>query len=93
MPKPKLGARPPLRLIDFAKQRRDADRRETLAILREMTGLVASDEATGVLLYFKCSSGRERFVCTGPFKADPALGVNAAAQITAQLLAIQDDPT
>jgi hypothetical protein len=88
MSKPKTTARPPLQLIDCAKERREESTRETRAILLELYQMACAG-GIDLALVFKEASGRERMVLTGAYKASPELGVNAAALMTKRCLAMQ----
>lgn len=102
MAKPKITARPPLRLIDCRKGRREASRKKTAALLLELSLLAKQGDLDGVMLCvryrvgfepWKCAgaAGVEQGIRTGCYQTNIAEAVNAAERIKAQCLAMQDD--
>jgi hypothetical protein len=81
MSKPKTSTRPPLRLIDFAKQRRDADRRDTRLVLQALLERAENGQIDALALCFKDAEGAEHWVLTGAYE-DPKNAINAAARVT-----------
>lgn len=77
----KTTARPPLRLIDCARQRREADQQETLQILRALTARAMRGEVIGLALCFRSGEGVEQCVFTGAYNK-PSEAVNAAARMS-----------
>lgn len=78
-------ARAPLRLIDCAKQRRVAARRETVLVLQALLTRAVRGEVDGLALVFRSADDIEHMVFTGPYGANSAEAVNAAARMTWRL--------
>jgi hypothetical protein len=82
-----------LRMIDFGKQRRDAELKETLAVLRALLARAERGDLIGIACCFREPGGSDRCVSTGPYKANPALGVNAAFRMGLLFTQLQDEMT
>lgn len=85
-------ARPALVVIDFAKRRREADQRETVAICSALNARAARGEVRGIVLYFRDDRGEDHCVFTGPFEA-VAEAANAAARMAERILRMQHELT
>lgn len=91
MAKPKPAARPALHLIDCAKERRAEQQRETVAILSALLARAVRGEVSGLAMFFRAPDGKEHLVLTGPYRANLAEAVNAAARMSYRLAQRQDD--
>lgn len=86
---PATTARAPLRLIDCAKQRREADQRETRLILQAMYSRALEGKVGDLVLCFKEPDGTEHWVRTGVYDR-PAEAVNAANRLIWRLAEMQE---
>jgi hypothetical protein len=82
----------PLRLLDFAKQRREAEQHETVDILRALLARALRGEVVGVALCYRSGLGVEKCVFTGPYN-NHATAVNAAARMSWELVRQQAEDT
>lgn len=89
MSKPKTTARPPLRLIDFEKQRRKAAQRDTVLVLQALHSKALRGEVSDLLLCYR-DGAEDQWVMTGAYE-DPKSAINAATRITWRLTARQED--
>jgi hypothetical protein len=81
---------PPLRPIDCARQRREKQQQETVAILGALHARALRGEVIGMALFFRQPDGEEKLVLTGPYKANLAEAVNAAARMSFRLTGRQE---
>ena len=73
-----------LRLAEFSNQ-------ETIRILRALLTKALRGEVIGVAVCFKARPGVEHCVYSGPYKANPAEAVNAAARMSLEMTQLQLD--
>lgn len=73
-----------LRLVEFSN-------RETIRILRALLARAVKGDVIGVAVCFKSRPGVEHCVFTGPYKANPAEAVNAAARMSLEMTQLQLD--
>lgn len=84
-------ARPPLRLIDCAKQRMQAQQHGTVCVLRALLADAEAGELAGILLSYRKHDGAEDIVYTGVFKDRPAEAIQAAMCASLRLVQLHDE--
>lgn len=91
MSKLKTTTRPPLKLMDFQKQRREAARHDTELVLQALLSKAIHGEVSDLALCYRDRQGVEQWVFTGVYHGGWAEVINAAARITWRLAERQEE--
>lgn len=80
----KTTTRPPLKLIDCARQRQEAAQEKTMKILNALTVRALKGDVSDIMVLFKSEDDGERFITSGHYESHDA-AVSALVRTTQRI--------